>query len=133
MNIKRYILAGLAVFASLQAMDFLQHGVILAKTYQELKHLWRPDMMSLMWVMYLSSLVMSFAFAGLYVRGYRGGGIRDGLVFGFLIGLFINVMGMFGQYAMYPLPFSLTLLWFVFGMIEFLVAGAVVALVYRED
>jgi hypothetical protein len=45
----------------------------------------------------------------------------------------MNVIGMFGQYVMYPIPFSLSVQWFVFGMIEFAVAGIVAAAIYRPS
>ncbi len=62
MNIKRYLLASLVVFITFQALDFVIHNIILMKAYQSLSALWRPDMMSLMWVMYLSSAIMSLLF-----------------------------------------------------------------------
>jgi hypothetical protein len=131
MNIKRFILASIAVFVTFQALDFIIHGLILMSTYQSLTHLWRPDMMSLMWIMYLSSFFMSFMFVYIFTKGYENRGIMEGLRFGVVIGLFMNVVGMFSQYAMYPIPFSLTMQWFLYGMAEFIIAGIVAAAVYR--
>ena len=131
MNIKRFILASIAVFVTFQVLDFVIHGLILMSTYQSLAHLWRPDMMSLMWIMYLSSFFMSFMFVYIFTKGYENRGIMEGLRFGVVIGLFMNVVGMFSQYAMYPIPFSLTIQWLLYGMAEFIIAGIVAAAVYR--
>jgi len=131
MNVKKYILASVAVFVTFQVLDFIIHVVILSSTYQSLAHLWRPDMMSLMWIMYLSSLFMSFMFVYIFTKGYENRGIMEGVSFGLVMGLFMNVIGMFGQYAMYPIPLSLTLQWFAYGMAEFSIAGIVAAAVYR--
>lgn len=131
MNVKRFILASLSVYITFQVLDFIIHGLILASTYQALPHLWRPDMMSLMWIMYLSSLFMSFVFVYIFAKGYENRGVPEGLRFGIVMGLFMNVIGMFSQYAMYPIPFSLTIQWFLYGMAEFIVAGIVVSAVYR--
>lgn len=131
MNIKRFILAAIAVFVTFQALDFIIHGWILSSTYATLMHLWRPDMMSLMWIMYLSSFFMSFMFVYIFTKGYENRGIMEGLRFGVVIGLFMNVIGMFSQYAMYPIPFSLTIQWLLYGMAEFIIAGIVAAAVYR--
>lgn len=131
MNIKRMVLAAAAVFIAFEVMDYLIHGVILAPVYKQLAHLWRPDMMSLMWLMALCTLVMSVMFVYIFIKGYEHKGIAEGLRFGIVAGLFMNFMGMFGQYVMYPVPLGLTVKWFIFGMLEFCVAGMVAAAVYR--
>ena len=50
---------------------------------------------------------------------------------GVVIGLFANIPYGFYSYAMYPLPFSLCLQWFVFGMIEFIICGLIAAAIYK--
>ena len=56
----------------------------------------------------------------------------EGVRYGIIVGLFMNAIGMFIQYVMYPIPFSLSLQWFIYGMIEFIVCGIIAALMYKR-
>ncbi len=131
MNIKRYVLAGIAVFATFQVCDMIIHGQILMQTYASLPSLWRPDMMSLMWVMLITGVVLSFLFVYVFVKGYEARGILEGVRYGLIIGIMMNGVGAFNQYVIYPVPFSLAIQWFAYGMIEFIIAGVVAAAIYR--
>jgi uncharacterized PurR-regulated membrane protein YhhQ (DUF165 family) len=130
MNIKRLIVASIAVFILFQVLDFIIHGVILRSTYETLKDVWRPDMMAKMWIMYIVSFIFSFLFVYVFTKGYEGRGIAEGIRYGILIGLLVNIC-VFYQYVVYPVPFSLALQWFIYGMIEFILCGIVAALIYK--
>jgi len=131
MNIKRYVIAGIAVFATFQVCDMVIHGRLLMKDYEALASMWRPDMMSLMWIMWITCAVLSFLFAYVFVKGYEARGMLEGVRYGLIVGLMMNGVGAFNQYVLFPVPFVLAVKWFVFGMIEFILAGAVVAAIYR--
>lgn len=131
MNIKRFVLASLAVFAVFQLLDIVIHGVILSGDYRANSGLWRPDMESLMWIMMLASLALSFLFVYIFTRGYEGKGVLEGVRYGLLIGLLMMGIGAVNQYVVYPVPFMLVVKWFIFGMIEFAIAGVVAAFIYR--
>ena len=132
MNIKKLILASLAVFVTMQVTDYLIHYLILSSTYQSLATLWRPDMESMMWLMILTSLFFSFMFVFIYTKGYEGKGIMEGVRYGLIIGLFLNVVGALNQYVVYPIPFSLAVQWFIYGMIQFIIAGIIASLIYKS-
>ncbi len=133
MNVKRFIIAAVAVFISFQIMDYIIHGVILMETYDSLEGVWREDMDSFMWIMMVTSAVFAFLFAFIFTRGYQGKGIGEGIRYGLIIGLLMMVVGMFNQYAVYPLPLSLVIQWFIYGIIEYIVGGVILALIYREE
>jgi hypothetical protein len=130
-SMKRIILASIAVFISMQAMDFIVHSMILMKTYESLAHVWRSDMMEKMWIMYVSSIIFSFLFTYIFTKGYENKGVPEGIRYGFLIGLFMNVVGMLNQYVVYPLPFSLVIKWFIYGLFEYIIFGIIVSLIYQ--
>lgn len=132
MNIKKMAIASILVFAAFQVMDYLIHGIILAPAYQSLSNVWRPDIMSKMWILRASSFIMSVLFVYIFIKGYENKGILEGARYGIIIGLFMNVIGMFSQYVMYPIPFSLSVQWFIYGMIEFIICGIIAALVYKN-
>jgi len=131
MNIKRFLIGGLAIFIIFQILDFCIHSIFLMPLYASMSDVWRPDMMSKMWIMYVSSFIFSFLVMYVFIKGYEARGIMEGVRFGIIIGLMTNGAGSFYQYAVYPLPFSLIIQWFLFGLAEFIAAGIAAALIYR--
>ncbi|MFQ6613130.1 MAG: DUF6768 family protein [Fidelibacterota bacterium] len=133
MNTKRFVGASLAVFVTNQVTDLIIHGGILSSTYDSLKNIWRAEMESTMWIMYVTSFVFAFLFIYIFSKGYEGKGISEGIKYGIIIGLLMNVVGMFNQYAVYPIPFILTIQWFIYGMIQYTIYGILAALIYRPN
>ncbi|HPS59248.1 MAG TPA: hypothetical protein PK514_14170 [Spirochaetota bacterium] len=133
MNFKRFIASVISVFITFMALDFIIHNIILMNVYASLKNLWRPGMESLMWMMPLITFILSILVTLLFIRGYQDRGIMEGVSFGILVGLMTNGLGAFSQYWMYPVPLSLAVKWFIFGLIEFIITGIVLSLVYRNN
>ena len=131
MNRKRYILASIVVFVVYEITNWIVHSLILSGVYQRLQSLWRPDMMDKMWIMYVTAFIFSFLFVYIFTKGYEGKGVAEGFRYGLYIGLLMNIAGIFNQYAIYPVPLSLTIQWFIYGMIQFIIIGIVTALIYR--
>lgn len=132
MNVKKYIIASIAVYIVFMILDYVIHGVILSDTYMSMEGVWRPDMENYMWIMWVTSLVFSFSFVYIFTKGYEGKGIAEGIRYGLIIGIFVMFIGMFNQYASYPISLSLTIQWFIYGLIELMAAGAVTALIYKK-
>ena len=84
-----------------------------------------------MWILYLTGTIFSLLFVYIFTKGYEGKGIAEGAKYGLIIGLFVSLTGSYSQYVVYPLPYSLALKWFLYGTIELIVAGIVVALIYK--
>jgi len=131
MNIKRFFIAVLAILVAVVATNIIIHSFILMDTYVSLKQIWRPDMMNLMWIMYVTDLALAFLFVYIFTKGYENKGILEGIRYGLLMGLLLDGLGTFGQYMVYPIPLSLAVQWFVYGMIRFVILGIIVALIYR--
>lgn len=133
MNCKRLIIASLVIFVLVNAIDYAVNTYILASIYEspELKKLWRPDMMSKMWIGYVFSLLTSLLFTYIFVKGYEAKGLLEGVRFGILIALFVVIPMSHSFYVVLPIPYSLALQWCIYGTIEMLVAGILVAAIYR--
>jgi hypothetical protein len=131
MNIKRFFIAVLAILVAVVATNIIIHSFILMDTYVSLKQIWRPDMMNLMWIMYVTDIALAFLFVYIFTKGYENKGILEGIRYGLLMGLLLDGLGTFGQYMVYPIPLSLAVQWFVYGMIRFVILGIIVALIYR--
>jgi hypothetical protein len=129
---KKLLLSWLAVFVALTALDFLIHGVLLASTYVQIKDLFRPDMESKMWIYNLVGAITSFFFVLIYSKGYEGKGVMEGVRYGFYAGCMLATGMAYGTYAMIAIPYAMAMQWFVYGIIEYIVAGAIVALIYGK-
>jgi hypothetical protein len=130
MKWKAFLIASLCVFVASQALDYLIHNMVLGPTYEALKHIWRPDMESKMWIMPVVGGIWAVLFTMIFIKGYEGRGLMEGVRFGLLIGLFWAIPMAYGSYAVYPIPYSLAFQWFLYGTMETILLGIVVALVY---
>ncbi|MHB1050944.1 MAG: hypothetical protein ACYC09_12760 [Bacteroidota bacterium] len=129
---KKILIGWVAVFVAMMVMDFVIHGVILEKAYQETSALWRPDMQSLMWVYYVIGLVGSFFFAFIFSKGYEGKGIAEGARYGLYIGIWMSMGMAYGTYGMVAIPYSMAIQWFFYGIIEYVIGGIILALIFAK-
>lgn len=127
---KKLWMGFIAVFIVMEILEVLVNGVILKSTYMALQSVWRPDMMSKMWIFHVVYLITSFMFAFIFSKGYEGKGIGEGVRYGFYMGLLLALPMAYGSYAAFPIPYSLALQWFIYGMIEYIIAGMVLAWVF---
>lgn len=83
---KRFWIGFVVVFAALEILMFIVDGWILAGAYMSVK-IWRPDMMSLMWVYHVLSVITAFFFTFVFSKGYENKGLMEGVRYGFYIGV----------------------------------------------
>jgi len=130
---KKFWIGFVAVFVAMEIMMFLVHGVILRSTYQATQSVWRPDMMSLMWIYHVLAVIGAFFFTFVFSKGYEGRGALEGARYGLYIGIWMSSGMAYGSYAMINIPYSLALQWFIYGVIEFIIYGVLLALVYGRQ
>jgi hypothetical protein len=132
---KTFWLGYVAVFVVAQVLGFLVHEVMLDATYQSLAHVFRPqeEMMNMMWLMFVGSAAYLFVFCLIFTKGYERRGIGEGLRYGALVGLLMSIPMSVDQYVVYPVPANLALMWFVTGVVSFMIIGAVFAAIYKPD
>jgi len=131
MNWKRFFIASAVVFVAVQVMEYVINNIILMSQYEALKDMWRPDMQSKMWIMYLVGVLVALLFTYIFVKGREGKGIAEGIRYGIIIWLFVGVPMSLGFWIMLPIPFKLALWWIIFSLLEYLVAGILVAAIYK--
>jgi hypothetical protein len=135
-NWKRVLITAAVVFVVYQVMAFFVHVLWLGATYWSLAgEVWRPEaeLRANGWIMFVTTAVFSFCFAYLFARGYEGGGWREGVRYGVIVSLFVGFTAVYDAYAVYPLPHSLVLKWFLSGLVMSIILGIVASLVYRKD
>ena len=130
---KTFWIGFVAVFVVAQIIGFLVHGLWLQGTYEALAAAFRPqtEISSMMWVMFLSSAVYLFLFCLIFTKGYEGKGIGEGIRYGLLIGLFFSIPMAVDQFIVYPITAELAAIWFITGVINFTILGAVFAAIYK--
>lgn len=121
-----------AVYFIVFALDALIHGIILDPIYSSdaLKSVWRSDMESKMWIYPVLSIFFSFFFTLIFSKGYEGKGIAEGIRYGIYVSLMMNIPMAYGAFVSYPIPYSLALQWFLYGTLEFIIAGVVLSLIF---
>ncbi len=120
------------VFIVLVVTSFLVNGVLLGSMYTSMQGIWRSDMNSLMWIYYVLNAVDAFFFTFIFSKGYEKKGIMEGVRYGFYIGVWLSMGMAYGTYAMIAIPYSLALQWFLYGIAEYVIAGVVLSLVFKE-
>lgn len=126
---KRFLMASLVVYVVYQILGFLIHNVILSGLYESLQNLWRSDQRS--WIIGLTGLIWAVLFTFIYTKGFEGKGVMEGVRYGLWIGLFISIPMAFNLYVVLPVPVSLALQWFIYGLLQTIICGTVLAMVYK--
>jgi hypothetical protein len=132
---KKFWVTFIIVFIAMAILSFLTHGVILSSAYQSdaMKNIWRTDMMSKMWIFYLVYLFVSFFFVLIYSKWQKGKGIIEGIQYGVYTGFLMSVPMAYSTYAMIPLPYSVAVQWLIYGLIQYIIMGILVSLIYGKQ
>lgn len=119
-----------AVYVVARLSDYLIHGLILRSAYESTRDLWRPDMPEKMWIMVLVTAIWSVLFTLIFIKEYEARGLKEGVRFGLLIGLFTAIPMAYGTYAVLPIPYWLAFQWFVYVTGQCILLGVVAALIW---
>ncbi|MGH9863274.1 MAG: hypothetical protein ACRD35_07600 [Candidatus Acidiferrales bacterium] len=134
MNLKKYLLATLAVYVLYSGLAIVIHEIILKADYEPMiGSVTRPlsEFGQRAPLLYLANLVFALAFCYIYVQGYEaekswlGQGLRFGLIAGTLLAPFAVT-----EWVIYPVPWLLCLKWIVFGYLQVLICGVAAAALY---
>ena len=134
MNTKRFLLGALAVFVFIHLAEFVFHGMILSGNYDQHANLMRPDaeMSSTMPLMSIGFLILAVGFSYIFVQGYRGTGIAEGVRFGFFAGITFGLSSNLINYSVMPWPGSWPLLWTIGETLIMMIAGGIIAAIYNK-
>lgn len=131
---KRFLIAGVAASLFFFLWGFLAHGVLMTQDYMQLKTLFRPEdeAMGNMPLMILAHVLMGFAFAWIYERGISGASwLGQGVRFGIAAAILVILPWYLIYYSIQPWPAATIAKAMVLGSIGMIVAGLIVAFVYK--
>jgi len=131
MNWKRFFVASAAVYVVIQAIDFVANTVFMKSANESIRGLWRTDLSSRMWWMYVFGALVALMFTYIFVKGREGKGLAEGVRFGIIIWLFMTLPMNVSMWVMLPIGWPIILRWILFGLLEMLIAGILVAAIYK--
>ena len=131
MNWKRFLVASAVTYVVVQAMELVINNVLMKSANESLMSLWRPNMMSRIWVMYAVGVLVALLFTYIFVKGREGKGIAEGVRYGIIIWLFVSVPMSVSMWVLLPIPYIIILRWMLYGLLEMLIAGILVAVIYK--
>lgn len=136
MDKKRWVLTAVVVAVAVSILDMVYQGGVLGRMYAATAHMWRTQQQMGEMLPYglLTTLIASFVLVYIYHRGYEGKGSRiaEGIRFGLIIGLLTAFPMAVWTYVVMPIPLAMAAGWFGIGMLEMLLAGAIIGAMYKR-
>lgn len=132
MNMKRFVLAGIAAFVFVFLYEFLVHGVLMFDQYQQTASVWRPQDESNMVVMLLSQFLFGMAVAFFYPIVGPDNECKKAIPFGVGLGL-VMAMPTLATYCYLPIPIKISLLWMLIDFVKAFVAVYIVSKIYNSN
>lgn len=128
---KRLWIGFVAVFVTTQIIEGILDFYLLGPIYNSYSHIWRPIMEMKLWMLPVIGMFFSFFFVFIFSKGYEGKNVAEGIRYGLYVALMVALPRAYGNYALMQIPYSLALQWFLFGSLEYVIAGAILSGVYR--
>ena len=134
MNIKRLLLAIVVGWLVIFAADVVIHHFWLMPDYEATKSIWRPEaeMQPRLHWMFIAQFLGVATFVLVWAKGFAGGSVGTGAVFGLLMGLFQSIWVLV-NYVLIPMPGELAVKWFSAGLAQAVIFGIVTSLVYKPS
>lgn len=130
---KKFWIGFVVVFVVLSILAFIINMWLMSSAYKETASLWRPEGEMKIWLFYIVYLFIAFFFTLIFHKGYEGKGWLEGLRYGFYVGMLMAVPMAYATYASMPIPYHFALQWFIYGLIEYVILGVVLSLIYGKQ
>jgi hypothetical protein len=132
MDVKKLLLATVAVGVVANVFDFVVQGQLLASYYASLT-LFNKEM-PIHWLV-VGDFVAALVFVWVYARvlGSFGGGPKGGATYGLYAGILVNFpTWIFAHLLFVGFPYALSWIWTAIGVAWCVIAGAVAGAVYKK-
>ncbi len=130
---RRIWIGFLVVFLATQIFEGLINFYVLDSIYSQWSHLWRPIAEVKFWMLPFTGMFFSFFFVYIFSKGYEGRGLAEGIRYGFYVSLMVVLPHAYGTYALMQIPYSVALQWLVYSSLEYILAGLLLAIVFKSD
>lgn len=130
---RRIWIGFLVVFLATQVFEGLINFYVLDMVHFQWSHLWRPLAEVKFWMLPFTGMFFSFFFVYIFSKGYEGRGLAEGVRYGFYVSLMVVLPHAYGTYALMQIPYSVAVQWLVYGSLEYILAGLLLAIVFKSD
>ena len=134
MNVKKYLIAAIAVGVVANILDFIVHGQILSGSYySKMTTLFRQDT-PIYWLV-IGDFVAALVFVWVYDRVYGSfaGGPKGGASYGLYAGILVNFpTWIFANLLFVGFTYGLAWIWTIYGILWGVIAGAVAGALYKK-
>lgn len=133
MDVKRYLLAAIMLFAFVFVFESFVHGHLLMGLYSQTPLIWRDhdEMQTFIPFNIAMMIFLSLWITFIFTRFFKTGGLKCGLQFGFYIGVLSGLQAA-GAYFYLPISATLAFAWFASNLIESSAGGLLIGLIYRN-
>lgn len=128
----RILIGFLVVFLATQVFEGFVNLYVLFPITSQSSHLWRPIAEAKLWMLPFTGMFFSFFFTYVFSKGYQHKGIPEGMRYGAIIALMVALPHAYSTYALMQIPYAVAVLWFLSGAIEYVLAGVLLAVVFRQ-
>ena len=129
---KKLLLGFVLVYVVFAVLDWIVNAVLLMPLYDSVSNLFRPSEEMKLWVIFVSYIFFAFFFTFIFSKGYEGKGVLEGVRYGFYVALMMVLPYSYMSYAVMPIPYSMAFQGFLYGTIEMVICGVVLALVFGK-
>jgi hypothetical protein len=134
MNWQKFFFAFIAAFIFMFLWGWLFNGMFMKGVYEQTSNLWRPqnEMMIRMPWLVVGLAILTFAIVLIFASGFAGGGVAGGIK----LGIMLEILAFGARLMMYylqPFPGKLIAYWTLGGLIEMIVAGAIIGSIYKPS
>jgi hypothetical protein len=134
LDVRQWIIASIAVFIFASVWAFLTMRLILTPLSPSLVPAppEATEMMTQRLLIYLSRAINALLFVYIFTKGYEGKpGVGEGVRFGLLIGLFMQLPYFLWSSAMATLPTDYLVIRGVLALADAILSGLIVGLIYK--
>lgn len=131
MNLKKSVISIILVFIVAMVWNGLYHMIFIAEQNALISGLRRPDISEKMFLSLFITITMTILFVVSYSKWLRKGTLYESIIHGLFFSILAGVLVNANQYSLYPIPGFLAFLWFLGGLVEFVLCSVVVWGVFR--
>jgi hypothetical protein len=129
---KKVLLGFIVVFVLAFALDYVVNTYLMTAEYKATESLWRKPEEMKMGVIIISQLFFAFFFTLIFSKGWEGRGIIEGVRYGAYVAFMMLVPAAYMTYATMPVPYALSLKWFLFGLVQYIIYGIALSLIFGK-
>ncbi|MCB0406041.1 MAG: hypothetical protein KDD51_14760 [Bdellovibrionales bacterium] len=117
----------------MKALGTISVGMILKAEYAATASIWRPEaeMQKYFLFMLLGQMIIAKYFTFLFIKGYEGTGMMEGVRYGLLIG-FLFMGTYFVQFAVSPITVKILVGWCLGSLAQGVLGGMLLTVLYKR-